>query len=177
MTKEEVTKALRIITSVYPNAYKDKAMLRDAIETWAVIFMNDPAEQINAAIYIYINQPHEYAPKPGQLRDIIYNQMHRDELSEADAWALVAKAIRNGTYGAEDEFNKLPETVQKAIGSPQYLRDLAMSEDLNTSVESSNFFKRYRVIMERQKNDSAIPEAINAIMEKAGVALIEGGKK
>lgn len=174
MTREEVKSAVRMLAAVYPKQFGTPQAVIDTVDAWAFIFAEDDAKTINAAVMVYLNQPHEFAPRPGQLREIIYKELHRDDLTEIEAWNLVAKAIRNGTYGAEEEFAKLPETVQKAIGGPIYLRDLATSEDMNASVESSNFFRRYRTIMERQQADESMPAAIRALIAAAETKQITG---
>ena len=46
----------------------------------------------------------------------------KNQLSEAEAWAMVSKAARNGLYGAREEFEKLPEDVKQAIGTPDQLK-------------------------------------------------------
>lgn len=167
MNREEIKNTIRMLSAIYPKQFDTKQAIIDTIDAWTFVFSNDSAEVINSAVMVYINQPHEFAPTPGQLREIIYKETHKGELSEIEAWNLVAKAIRNGTYGAEAEFDKLPKTVQQAIGDASYLRNLASTEDLNTSVESSNFFKRYRAILDRQKTD----ETVN-LLTSAGVKQI-----
>ena len=172
MTRDEAKRIIRIIAATYPNYYKTQQRLSDAVDVWAMIFAHDSADIVNAALAVYMSRSNEFAPTPGQLKDIIYRELNRDEPSEIEAWNMVAKAIRNGTYGAEEEFEKLPDSVKKAIGSPSYLRDLAITEDLNVSVESSNFFKRYRVIVERKKEEALMPAAIRELLTSK--KLIEG---
>ena len=164
MTREEIKNTVRALVAIYPKQFEMTQTIIDTIDIWSAVFANDPAELINSAVAVYINQPHEFAPRPGQLRDIIYRELHRDEISEVDAWNLVAKAIRNSAYNADEEFYKLPEDVREAIGDPCYLRNLALTEDMNVSVESSNFFKRYRTIKERKKNDTLMPEAVKNLL-------------
>jgi hypothetical protein len=83
------------------------------------------------------------------------------------AWALVSKALKNGTYGAQEEFDKLPPTVQKAVGSPSQLRNWAVTDEESIeNVIQSNFMRTYRVICQREKEISKMPTDIKAIMQQ-----------
>lgn len=162
MTREETTQVIRIISAAYPNWKVDGDNVRDVIDLWATVFESVPADAVRSALSVYVAQPHDYAPSPGKIMEILRSA--QPEPTEAEYWTLVAKAIRNGIYGAEEEFNKLPVVVQKAIGSPDYLRNLATMEDPNWSVESSNFYKRLATVQERVRNEALIPEKIKDML-------------
>ena len=116
-------------------------------------------------MYTYINDDNEYPPAPGQVKSILYRMEHQDELSEGDAWNLVRRALSNGLYGAQEEFDRLPEDVQKAIGSPQWIHAVAADEDVNMSVESSNFYKRYRQVLANKREMASMPPAVRELVE------------
>lgn len=89
------------------------------------------------------------------------------ELNEMAAWEMVQKAIRNSGYHAEEEFEKLPEIVQKSVVSPSQLKEWALTENLNVEVVSSNFMRTYRV--ERARENERIklsPDVLNMISKK-----------
>lgn len=164
MTRDEVKVLFRIMDSVYPHAYKNDEQLSDAMDVWAVVFAGDKAKLVESALYTYINDDNEYAPTPGQIRAIMRRIMNPDELSEGDAWNMVRRALSNGLYGAQEEFDKLPKDVQKAVGSPQWIHSVAMDEDANMSVESSNFYRRYRKVIEDKKQLECMPPAVQRII-------------
>lgn len=85
-----------------------------------------------------------------------------------EAWMLVSKALRNGYYGAVEEFNKLPPLVQKAVGSPDNLRNWALT-DINSieNVVQSNFMRTYRTVVNRAKEYQKMPKDIKALIESA----------
>jgi superfamily I DNA/RNA helicase len=83
---------------------------------------------------------------------------------------MVVLAIRNGAYGADEEFAKLPEDVQRAIGGSHYIHELALSQDVNWGVESSNFFRNLRVVRERIKNVENIPDAVKNLIDQMSQA-------
>ena len=84
-----------------------------------------------------------------------------------EAWALVSNALRNGTYGAVEEFEKLPEIVQKAVGSPENLRNWAQTDVGSVeNVIQSNFIKTYRAELNRKSSISILPDKLKKLMEK-----------
>ena len=88
------------------------------------------------------------------------------ELTELEAWALVTKAIRNGLYGADEEFAKLPPLVQQAVGQPRCLTEWAMLGAEDKAVTQSNFMRSYRAVVYRAKELSKMPPEVRALIEK-----------
>lgn len=141
MNVAEVARLLAIISSVYQNFRPDS--MEGAIEAWHMVLSDQDADGINKALKTYIQSAHEFAPNPGQL--IQMAKPPEKSLSEMEAWSMVRKAITNGIYGAEQEYSKLPPTVQKAVGDPGQLRAWAMMEiDSLQTVAQSNFMRVYR---------------------------------
>ena len=88
-------------------------------------------------------------------------------MTATEAWALVRKAIRNGYYGAEEEFEKLPTACQRAIGSPSNLRELAQLDiDQVETVEQSHFIKAYNTQTEREREVEKMPASIKSLVAK-----------
>ena len=165
MTRDEVKVLFRIIDATYPHTYRNDEVLSDAISVWAVIFAGTDAKLVESALYTYVSEMHEFAPTPGHIREIIDRITNPNKLSEGDAWNMVRRAIGNGLYGAQEEYNKLPSDVQKAIGSSQWIHSMAMDENVNMSVESSNFYKRYRQVIADKKEREAMPPAVRKLVE------------
>lgn len=170
MDRAGAIEIVSIISAAYPN-YRpqyDKGQMKKAVDLWAVMFNDTPLPVVAEAVKRYIGSDNEFAPSIGNIRRIINDMSGNHELPEAEAWSMVVRALRNGTYGAEKEFARLPKDVQKAIGSPAYLQSLATSEDVNMSVESSNFYRSYRSVVERRKNEENIPENIMGLIDRIG---------
>ena len=92
------------------------------------------------------------------------------ELDGMTAWGLVSKALRNGTYGAVEEFNKLPPLVRQAVGMPDNLKNWATS-DYQTieTVIQSNFLRTYETVVKRAKEINRMPDNIKSLIEKTNV--------
>jgi hypothetical protein len=78
------------------------------------------------------------------------------------------KAIRNGLYGAKEEFEKLPPILKRLAGSPEQLRVWAsMGEDEVQTVVASNLMRSYRAIAKKQEVQQTLPSSIKALLEQA----------
>lgn len=173
MTHEGVKYLLMVMTSTYPN-YKPTDMSM-TIKIWEKILEKYDDVDVVQALKVYIvNDTKGFAPAIGQIIENIKSQ--DDNLGEMEAWGLVKRAIRNGTYGAEEEFSKLPDVVKKAVGSAGQLRDWAkMSIDSVDSVGQSNFLRSYRAAVEVKKK-FGLPEYVS-LEAKPNLAIEEKEKE
>lgn len=166
MTRDEVIKLLMVIQAAYPN-YKqqDKTV---AVNTWYMMLKDYKKEVVEAALKIYIaSDTSGFAPAIGQLIDKINTVTAPPELNSMAAWGLVSKALRNGYYGAEQEFEKLPATVKRAVGSPDNLRHWAQSDSKSIeTVIQSNFIRTYEAEVRRKNEAAKTPKDVRALIDK-----------
>lgn len=95
-----------------------------------------------------------------------------------EAWSLVSKALRNGTYGAVEEFSRLPPTVQEAVGNPDNLRNWATSDyKAIETVIQSNFIKTYRSVTSRAEEIKRVPAEIQKLIEKSKSKFTKGSNR
>ena len=173
MNRDETKKILRIMVDSYPN-YKPVDMA-ETIDVWQMMLEDFPYQQVAMALKAYImSDTSGFAPSIGQLVGKMQMISTPNELNEMEAWALVSKAIRNGYYGAETEFAKLPEMVQKAIGQPSQLRQWAHSdmESIETVIQS-NFMRSYRMVVKREKEVQRMPIDVRMLIEKTNEMMLE----
>jgi hypothetical protein len=165
MTREEVQKILMGIQLAFPNYHiENKSM---TIDMWLQFMSDFSYEQVFLALKNYImTDTSGFAPSIGKLVSIINKPSELSELTEAEAWALVSKAIRNGAYHSVEEFEKLPTNVQKAVGSPNQLYIWATDNDYNDSVVMSLFQKNYRNLCNRQKEIRLLPPEMRLQMNE-----------
>lgn len=158
MTREEAKKLIMIISAAYPN-FKP-ADLTFTVNTWATFLRDYDYQVIEDALQRYILTDRSgFAPSIGQVID--HMQSGETEIGELEAWAMVARALRNSAYGAENEFQKLPEIVQKAVGRASNLREWG-AVDISTveTVVQSNFLRSYRAIAQKHRELSKLPERL-----------------
>lgn len=160
MSREDTAKILSVISMTYPNfKVENKTQTLDAW-TWALEEYS--YEQIQLALKMYINTSGSaFAPSVAELIQMTKKPAELQELSEAEAWAMVKKAISNGNYHAEEEFEKLPEIVKKAVGGASMIRQWAVtdSNEVNTVI-MSNFQRAYKVICKREQEKATLPAEI-----------------
>ena len=165
MTKNEVIKLLMTIQTFYPNYQVENKEF--TINAWYSIIGDCDYKPMEKALRAYITTDTSgFAPSIGQLINKLHEVQSPQELNEMEAWLLVSKALRNGTYGAVKEFNKLPPLVQKAVGSPDNLRNWAQTDSESIeNVVQSNFMRTYRTVVNRAKEYRKMPKDIQALIE------------
>lgn len=179
MTRDDVIKIMSVLRGAYPHFYRDisKQEAYDTINLWTDMFSNDDASIVAAAVKSLIDGDDKgFPPTIGQVKAKIRLLVRSDELTEAEAWNLVSKAVKNGLYGSVEEFEKLPPAVKRIVGSPSQLRDWAsMDSETLHSVVASNFQRSYKVVATREKEIAALPDdvkkLINFAMNKEPEAL------
>lgn len=166
MTREQVGKLLMTIQAYYPNYNPpDKEITLNA---WYVMFAEYPEELVLQALRACIaTNTSGFAPDVGQIMSKIQTISQPQELDGMAAWGLVSKALRNGTYGAVEEFNKLPPLVKQAVGMPDNLKNWATS-DYQTieTVIQSNFLRTYETVVKRANEINRMPDNIKSLIEK-----------
>lgn len=132
-------------------------------------------KDVSVALKAYIlSDVSGFAPSIGQLVSKIGMIRDKKELNEMEAWALVSNALRNGTYGSVEEFEKLPEIVQKAVGSPENLRNWAQTDVGSVeNVIQSNFIKTYRAELRRKSSISILPDKLQKLMDNSDGSSIK----
>lgn len=165
MTRDETIQILMMVQAAYPN-YKpsDKTV---AINTWNLLLSEYSYSQVESGLRAYIlSDTSGFAPSIGQIVDKIKTANEPAQLNESEAWGLVSKAIRNGYYGAVEEFSKLPPLVQKAVGTPDNLRNWSQTNlDSVETVIQSNFLRAYRVEAQRAAEISKMPSDVKIMIE------------
>lgn len=169
MTEEQVGKLLMTIQAYYPNYNPpDKKITLNA---WYIMLAEYPEELVLQSLRACIaTNTSGFAPDVGQIMSKIQTISQPQELDGMAAWGLVSKALRNGTYGAVEEFNKLPPLVKQAVGMPDNLKNWATS-DYQTieTVIQSNFLRTYEVIVKRANEINRMPDNIKSLIEKTNV--------
>lgn len=165
MTREETVKIIRIICGSFPN-FKPSD-LSETVDIWNMMLDEYTYNQIAGALKSYILADSTgFAPSIGQLIAKVKTIEEPAQLNETEAWGLVSKAIRNGYYGAVEEFSKLPPLVQKAVGTPDNLRNWSQTnlESVETVIQS-NFLRAYRVEAQMEAEISKMPSDIKTMIE------------
>lgn len=172
MTRDETKKIIMVISASYPN-FKPQD-LRMTVDTWQMMLDEYSYTQVSMAVKAYIaSDTSGFAPSIGQVIGLMNKIEKPEELNEMEAWALVSRAIRNGYYGAEKEYEKLPTLVQKAVGTPGQLRNWSQTDTESIeNVVQSNFMRTYRTVVKSSQEIARMPESIRNLIEKTGQKML-----
>lgn len=154
------------MSDCYPN-YKPNN-LSETVDVWQMMLDEYSYNQVSIALKAYVtSDTSRFAPSVGEIVAKIQLISQPQELDGMAAWGLVSKALRNGTYGAVEEFNKLPPLVRQAVGMPDNLKNWATS-DYQTieTVIQSNFLRTYETIVKRANEINRMPDNIKSLIEK-----------
>lgn len=169
MTRQDVVKMFFLVKSAYPKFYRDfgEEKTKYYIESWFMVFANVDTVSAFKGLKVYMStETSGFPPSPGQIMDCIH-RLTPDELpNEMEAWTLVDRAVRNSNYNAQEEFDRLPMVVKRAVRNPARLREWAQM-DIATyqTVEQSNFMRTYRAEVENERRNQRIPSDIRPQLE------------
>lgn len=175
MDRNETKKILAGMEASFPNFKIRDDMASFTVDIWNDDLQEYAYEDVYNALKIYKKTDTSgFAPTVGKLIDIIHNMKRGEDLNPMEAWNLVFNAIRNSAWHSQEEFEKLPPLVQKAVGSHNNLHAMAMDTEFNMGVEQSHFVKVYNQVLERDKREAKIPERIRLAMKEAAALEDKG---
>ena len=127
MTRDETKKILMVVQAAYSNFNPPDRTV--TVDTWYRFLSDYTYDQVDAAVDTYIRSDTSgFAPDIGKVIEKLQTLFMENSLNEMAAWGMVLRAIRNSGYHAEEEFARLPVTVQKAVVSPGQLREWALAD-------------------------------------------------
>lgn len=168
MVKNEFLVLVKTMRAVHPAMFQNM----DTVDVWFRLLKDIDYTDAAAALGKHLST----SPYPPTIADIRMNVQTDDGLNGEQAWALVFQAISNSGYHSEEEFEKLPALVRKAVGSPANLRELAMMPtDTVNSVEKSHFIRTYDAERKRKRELDAMPKEIRERLQSMSSKMLEGG--
>lgn len=170
MNKTEAAKIIAILQVNYPENFRGKSddVIKATVDLWARAFADEPYALVSAAVMTHmVSDTNRFMPPVGVIKAKIAEMLKPDEMTEQEAWGMVANALRNSTYGAEEEYAKLPPAVQRAVGGASQLRDWAMMDtETVQSVVASNFQRSYRVASQRERDWEKLPSGLRTYVQE-----------
>lgn len=171
MNKEEFVKTLTGVGKLY-----DKELDQETLTLWLSFFKENTIEEFKSAVNQHIRTSSKF-PTVSDIKSKIY-VLNNNEESNTDLWEQLLIAIRNGIYSAEEEFKKLSKPVQKFVGSPQQLTEMAtMDSDVIHSVVKGQFLKQIEYIKQSIKEQELMSPQTKALLEQKGILKIESSDK
>lgn len=172
LTKEQFRVLVKAMKAVYAQAtFLPDA---DAVGVWYQLLNDLDYKTLSTAVQRHM-MTSPYPPTIADLRKQKVAQVDTGWMSELAAWSLVRAAISNSAYNSEAEFAKLPPLIQKAVGNPANLREMAMMDvDTVDSVEQSHFLRAYRSTVEREQVRLTLSPAMRELSGKTDTLMIGG---
>lgn len=169
MEKAEFLVLVKTMKAMYPNMFKDEY----SVNVWFEMLKDLPYKVASNALAKHINTS-EYPPNVASIRRNAMDMTTQQEINGEQAWSLVFKAIENSNYNSREEFEKLPPLVQKSVGSPANLRELALmpTETVN-SVEKSLFLRTYEAERKKENEINNLPPSVRNLIEQTQERMIE----
>ena len=176
MNLVETAKLMAVLETAYPMFYAKKTQQEreDAVKLWAEMFADEPGEVVAMAVKALIkSRVSTFPPGIGEITEKIQQIMQPEQMTEMEAWSLVAKAVSNSNYNSGEEFQKLPPVIQRLVGAPSQLREwAAMDGETFNSVVASNFQRSYKVRAKNERDYLALPSSVKTFM----ASIAEGMK-
>lgn len=167
MNKEEFVRTLTGVGKLY-----DKELDQETLTMWLSFFKENTIEEFKNAVNQHIRTSSKF-PTIADIKSKIYDLGNNEE-SNTDLWEKLLIAIRNGIYGAEEEFKKLPKSVQRFIGSPQQLTEIAlMDSETIHSIVKGQFLKQIEYIKKSIKEQELMSPQTKTLLEQKGILKIE----
>ena len=161
MTTKDTVKILAVLKVAYPRYFEkqDFEEKKQMADLWTVMLEGYPYEAVDAAVRAHIST-NKFPPSVAEVIAEVRKLSAGGGENELEAWGHVSRAIRNSTYRAREEWEKLPEEIQQMV-SPDLLRSWAMvSTGEAETVIQSQFLKTYRAAKKRQQEFEALPKSV-----------------
>ena len=176
MTIDETLQILSLLRASYPLFYSKfkKAELESIASLWAEMFEHDDFNitkyALKELIATHTGFPPDIAALKNKIKEIV--SAATEEPTNEELWQKLKKAAGNGYYGAQKEFDNLPPVLQRYLGSPNALRELAMVEvDTLNTVVHGQFLKQIGIIKEREEYERNMPAELKMLISSAHKAL------
>ena len=164
MNQQEFSVIVKGIKANYPNMLQDDG----AKDVWFAMLSDLEYKRVSAALQAHM-MTSKYPPTIADLRE----DRTANDTSDLEAWAMVRKALRNGYYGAEEEYEKLPELVQKAVGAASNLRQWAQADSDMIETIEAHFLKSFRSEQQRAKQAAQISPRVKMLLEEMNPKMLE----
>ena len=156
MEKEQVRKLLTILRTNYPQTFKgwDNEQQQLYMGIWYNGLKNDDYGLALKAIESFIyGDPREFAPNIGQVKDKMFELQPVKQIDVGLSWKEVMKAARCDRRKAKEEFDKLPTVIKQAVGTENFLVEVAWADNESVKFHRKEFESRLQEVLLKEKAD------------------------
>lgn len=175
MTKDEAKKVIIAVQSVYP-AMEISAVL---VGVWYGVLRRWPYEAVHAAVLAYLSEPHDFAPRPGDINERCIRLTKRIDHrpSAASAFQTICQYARGSVpHGyVEHEFRDNPAALA-ALRAVTYDRIRFANIETELKFVQRDFERNYDDAIEREVTGErltalpplslkVLPEGVSKLLE------------
>ena len=169
MKRTDMYKVFAVISVYYPSATWAASASESMIDAWMEMLAPYPFEVVSAALKRHVVNS-TYEPRIADLlteMKMLEPVESRTEMTAEQAWALVLMAVKNSSYHAKREFEKLPADIKRRIGSAGVLQYWATVDDdgATLSVARANFLRSYGEDLKGRKMESYMPDSVKKLQQ------------
>lgn len=158
MTREETKDFLHILNVNFPNSFKHIKTNKDmqgVEDMWHLGFKNQSLESMSQALIEYLSTEVNVAtPSLGQLfsdmKKMVVKNIDLPQLNVDESWNKVLSLAKCDYAQSKKNYHTLPINVQKALGSPQALVDIANSNPNRNDYLRNDFIKKLQNILSEE---------------------------
>lgn len=155
MTEQETRDFLNILQTNFPNAFhhlKSQKDIQLVVNMWTEGFKKQSLEEMSHALMDYLSTGIDVATPSlgklfGDMKKMVVSQIDLPQLNIAESWSKVLSLAKCDYNQSKQNFYTLPINVQKALGSPQALVDIAYSNPNRNDYLRNDFIKKLRNIL------------------------------
>lgn len=156
MTRDETKRIIFLIANTYPN-FKP-ADMSVTVDIWTKLFEEYPYEECERALHTYMSlDTSGFAPVPGQIIEKMHVVETITEKTTNEVWSEIRLAIGDSIYHAKERFEELSPEAQKAVGSPNNLKNWAEDMEYNDNVVQSLVIRNLETVRKRQREYDRLP--------------------
>ena len=121
MNRLETADILAVLKAAYPQFYNGLSPkeANKIVDLWAEMFKDEPVMVVAVAVKAMIaSRTNTFPPNIGEVKEQITKMRMPKEMTAAEAWTLVYRAIANSGYNAKEEYDRLPPACRFAAAAP-----------------------------------------------------------
>ena len=171
MTREETALIIKTLRLSYPGFYSKykPGDFTDLVALWATMFADEDAVIVTEAVKNLIRTHTGFPPEIADVNAKI-EEMTRaatGEPTDEEYWTILRRALADGTWGAQKQFDALPEPLKRYCGSPSWLRDHAtMDTDTVDSVIHGQFLKQFPAVKKAHEFRASMSPELKAAIAR-----------
>ena len=172
----EYNETLKLLAMLRAYNYKFDGEAQIVAKAWQQALYDCPYKLAEAAVIQFArNDRGGYSkyPKPGDILEQI--EIMTGATTAVDLWNILRKKIGGNPIRAREDFESLPEEIQRYVGSPQAFRELGnMQTETLDSVYKGQFLREIPALHKSRETQEQLTDEVRQALD--GVLQIGGTK-